>query len=192
MSQGIHSRRSSQPLRHGVHQLRIYDSHSRNIVRVYTHHLLTCIFIDNHIIDSNFGSRSGSSRQCESRYRFMFGISHTLQRLHIGKIRVIHNDTDSLSSVNRRSTTQSNDKVCTGSFVSSHSVLYISNSRIGFYITIKFVRYLIVVKHFNDFGSHTKLDQILIRYKKSFLKATSGCFYSNYTPAACTEVRSFI
>ena len=36
---------------------------------------LTGIFINNHIIDSYLGSRSGSSRQCKGRYSFVFGIS---------------------------------------------------------------------------------------------------------------------
>ena len=49
-----------------------------------------------------------------------------------------------------------------GSFVCRHTVLYICNRRVRFYITIKFVRNLIFIKYFNDFGSHTKLDKIFI------------------------------
>ena len=192
MCQSIHTGSGSQPLRHRVHQFRVYDSHGRDVVRVYANHLLTGIFINNHIIDSYLGSRSGSSRQCKGRYSFVFGISYTLQRLHICKIRVIHNNTDSFGSIDRRATPQSYDKISSGSFVSSHTVLHICNRWIGFYITIKFVRYLVFIKYFNDFGSYSKLNQVFIRYKKGFLKATSGCFHSNHTPASGTEVRSFV
>ena len=122
----------------------------------------------------------------------MFGISHTFQRFHIGKIRVIHNNTNPLCRVDRRTTTQSYDKVCTGSLIGSHTILHISNGRVSLYITIKFIRNMIVIKYFNDFGCNTKFDKVFICYEKGFLKATSGCFHSNYTPASCTEIRGLI
>ena len=37
-----------------------------------------------------------------------------------------------------------------------------------------------------------KFDKVFICYEKGFLKATSGCFHSNYTPASCTEIRGLI
>ena len=93
----------------------------------------------------------------------MFRISHTFQRFHICKIRVVHNNTDTLGCINRRATTQSYNKVGSGSFVSCHTVLHICNSRISFYITIKFVRNLILIKHLDDFGSYPKLNQVFIK-----------------------------
>ena len=61
MRQSVHSRCSSQPFRHGIHQFRVYNRYNRNIIRVYADHLLLCIFINYHIIDSDF---SGCSSRC--------------------------------------------------------------------------------------------------------------------------------
>ena len=192
MRQSIHTRSSSQPFRHRIHQFRVHNSHCRNVIRVYANHFLTGIFVDNHAIDSHFGSSSCGSRQCEGRHSLMFGIGHPFQRFHICEIRIVHYNTNTFCRINRRTTTQCHDKISTGSFICSHTILYIGNSRIGFYITVKFIRNLIVVEYFDDFGSYTELDKVFICNKKGFLKATSSCFHSNYTPATCAEIRSLI
>ena len=51
---------------------------------------------------------------------------------------------------------------------------------------------MVVIKYFYNFSSHTKFDKVFICHKKGFLKATSGCFHSNYTPASCAEIRGLI
>ena len=52
---------------------------------------------------------------------FVFCVGNTLQRLYIGKIGVIYNDTNTFSCVNRRTSAQCDDEVGSGCFESSHN-----------------------------------------------------------------------
>ena len=75
----VHTGSGSQALRHRVHQFWVNDSDGRNIVRVNTYHLLLGIFVDDYVVDGNFGSSTCSSWQSESRNSLLLGVSYTFQ-----------------------------------------------------------------------------------------------------------------
>ncbi|MPN42554.1 hypothetical protein SDC9_190111 [bioreactor metagenome] len=122
----------------------------------------------------------------------MFCVGNTLQRLYIGKIGVIHNDTNTFSCVNRRTSAQCDDEVGSGCFESSHTVLYVSNGWICLYIAVKFVRNFGIIQNLDHFGSNTKFNQVLIGYKKGFLESATSCFRSNHRATACSKIRGFV
>ena len=95
MCQCIQSRRSGQPFRQSVHQFGIYNGDGRNIIRIYTYHLLFIHFVSNHVVDSHFGSRSCCSRQSNDRHGFLLSRCHSFQRNHITEFRVISDNADS-------------------------------------------------------------------------------------------------
>ena len=95
MCQCIQSRRSSQPFRQSVHQFGIYNGDGRNIIRIYTYHLLFIHFVGNHVVDSHFSSRSRCSRQSNDRHGFLLSRRHSFQRNHITEFRVISDNADS-------------------------------------------------------------------------------------------------
>ena len=192
MCQGIHSCCGSQSLRHGIHQFRVYNRNSRNVIGVYANHLLFCVLINYHIINGYFSSSAGRCRQSKSGNSLVTGRSYAFQRLHICKIRIIHHNTDTFCRINGRTASQRHNKIRTGLFKSGYAMLYIGNSRICFYITEKFIRNMILFKHFNYLVCDLKTNQVLICHKEGLLKTSANSFYRDCLPAACSEIRGFV
>ena len=63
----------------------------------------------------------------------------TFNELDVYK-RQVHYNTNTFCRINRRTTTQCHDKISTGSFICSHTILYIGNSRIGFWNAFRIER----------------------------------------------------
>ena len=79
VSQCVHTGSSGQAFRHRIHQFRVYDCYSRDIVRVNAYHLLLGIFVDDNIVDSYFGSCTGSRWERKGRNGLFLSVSYTFQ-----------------------------------------------------------------------------------------------------------------
>ena len=192
MRQGIHTCCRRQTLRHRIHQFRIYNCHSRNIIGVYTNHLLLCIFINYHIINSDLSRSSCRCGQSKSRNSLIAGCSHTFQRFHICKIRIIHYNANAFCRINGRASTQSHNKISTRCLKSIHTFLHISNSRISFYIAEKLIRNMILLKNFNNLICYLEFNQVLVCHKKCFLETSAHSFHRDCLATACSKIRGFV
>ena len=67
-------------------------------------------------------------------------------------------------------------------------MLYIGNSRIALHHE-KFIRNMILFKHFNYLVCDLKTNQVLICHKEGLLKTSANSFYRDCLPAACSEIR---
>ena len=125
MCQCIHTGCSCQSLWHACHHLRIDKCNDRDIMRIYADHLTILLYIRDNVVDRNLCCGTGCRRYCKDRHTLMLCISNALQAANICKIRILHDNTNALSGIHRRSTTDRNNVISACSLASRNTCLYI-------------------------------------------------------------------
>ena len=150
------------------------------------------LFICNDIVDSHLGSSTGRGGQCNDRNRLLFSRSHAFQRNNIAEFRIVSNDTDRLGSIDGRTATDGQNKICTRSGKCLHSRFHIGDSRIRFDFTEYFVWNACLLQYLQYLVGNTEFQQILVcRYKCFVQTKTVNLLWQHFTRAR-SEIRHFV
>ena len=192
MSQGIHTGRCRQSLRHGSHHFRVYNCDDRHIMRIYTDKLTLALYISNNIVDRNLCCCTCCGRNCYDRDAGLLCRCYALKAAYIFKLRIGNDDTDRLGSIHGGASADCNNIVCSGRLKGCHTVLYIINSRIGLDIGIDLISQSFFFQKLCYLCCHTKFDQVRIRTYKCLLKSMCLCLVCDLCDCPCSMIRGLI
>ena len=122
-----------------VHEFGIDNGDCGYVVRIDTYHFLFVFLVGNHIVDGYLCCCTGGGGQGDDRYRFLFCISYAFERNDIAEFGVVGNNSDRFRCVDGRTSTDSQNKICTRFGKCLHSRFHIGDSRIRFDFTEYFV-----------------------------------------------------
>ena len=192
MSQGIHTCRSSQSLRHRRHHFRIYNCDDRHVMRVNTYKFTFLFYICNNVVNCYFCCCTCCCRNCNDRHTRFLCRCCTFQTSYIFKFRICDDDTDCFRGVHRRTTTNCDNIICSGFLERFYTMLYILDRWICFDIRINFIFQTFFFKDICYFACHIEFDQIRVRTYKSFFECMCFCFICDLSNCSCSVVRRSI
>ena len=192
VSHRIHTGSCGKPLWQRIHQLSIYDSNGRNIVRIHAYHLLLALLVDNHIVDGCLCCGTSSSRKSYDRQALVLGRSNTLQRNDVGKLRVGNNHADTLCRIHRTATTDSDDEVCLSILASLNTCSNIRNCWVWLYVIKYLVSDVSLVQYVEYHLGNAKFHQALVCYNQSFFPTTTSDYCRKLLAGTWTEIGNFI
>ena len=192
MSHGIHTCSGSKTLWKRIHKFCIDDGNGRNVVRVYANHLLLLFFVDDYVVDSCFGSSTRSCRKSNDRHSLLLSVGNSLERDYVREFWVVADDTNTLSSIHRRTTADSDDEVSFSFLASLYTHLHICNCWVWLYFVVDFIRNGSLVQYVEHHLSNAEFHQSFVCYYQGFLIAKS-CYYSwQLFASAWSEIRYFV
>ena len=161
-------------------------------MRIYADHLTILLYIRDNVVDRNLCCGTCCRRHCKDRHTLMLCIGNALQAAHIGKIRILHNDTNALGGIHRRSTTDRDNVISACSLASRNTCLYILDRWVWLDIGIQLISKSCAFKHIQNLLCHTELYKIRIRTYKCFLESTSLCLVCDALDRSCSMIRCLV
>ena len=192
MCQSIHTCGRRQSLRHAGHHFRIDYRYDRDIMRIYTYELSLLFFISNNVVDRRLCRRSRSRSHRDHRYSLVLRRCNTFQRNHIAELRVVNDDTDSLTGILWRSATDGNQIISSSLLKSLYPFFHNFYRRICLYFIIDRICIARSVQKICHFLYHLELYEILVCNDQSLLKTSSLHFRQDFLDRTCTMITCFI
>ena len=192
VSHRIHTGSSSETLWQRVHQLSIYDSYGRNIVRIHANHLLLACLVDDYIVDGSLGSSTCCGRKRYDRQALVLGRSHALQGNDVGELWVCYHHADALGCIHRATTTNGDDEISLSLLACLNTGCNVRNGWVWLHVVENLVSNVSLVQNVEHHLGYTELHQALICYNQSFLPATASYYCREFFTGTWAEIRHFI
>ncbi len=190
--EGVHTGSGGKALGEAIHQLGVDDGYCGDIVGVNAYHLLLFLLIDNHVVDSGLGCSAGSCRQSDDRHTSVLGGSAAFERYNVGKVGVVDNNTNTFGCINRRTATDSYNKVGTCFAESVDTVCYVRNGRIGLDVAEDVERNTGFFKNVGHHFGHTEFDKAGIGDYESFFNTHTADSFGEHLASTRAEIRYLI
>src|SRR5699024_1591153 len=114
-----------QPLGHGGHHVGIDHGHFGDVVGVHADELALLFHVGDDVVDGHLGGGARGGRHGDGEHGVLFRGRDALQRAHVGKLRVVDDDTDGLGGIHGRAAADGYDAVRPRGLEGGHAVLHV-------------------------------------------------------------------
>ena len=192
MGQSVHTGGGGQALGHRGHHIGIDNCNLRDVVGIHADELALLLHIGDDVVDGDFSSSAGSGGYCDGEHSVLLGGSNALQRTHIGELRVVDDDADSLCSVHGGAAANGHDAVSLGNLEGSHAVLYVGDGGVGLDLAVNSIGKACSIQQVGDLFGNTKFDQVGVGADESLLVATGGQLGNDVLDGTVAMVRNAV
>ena len=170
--QRIHTGRSGEALRHGGHHIRINDGDIRDIVCIDADELSLLLNIGDNVVDGGLCTGTTGCRNGDGEYSTMLGRCNTLKGTDICELRVVDDDTDALTGIHGRTTTDGDHAVCTAGLVRLYTVLDVLDGWVRLDVIIQEEVNVVLLQKIGYLGCYAELYEVRIGCNESLMIAS--------------------